>query len=346
MQGCSNTLFRKLLLGVAGVALTTASQAYAATLVPVTPPAGAAATIVFGINEHNVIAGSYFDSAGVEHGFTGPLNGTYTTFDYGGTSTGTEPRALNDDGDITGFAADPSFAVGTEFLRTVDGTLRAIEKDGVALDGIAQGITKKKDTSTGDYIDPNTGVRTGYLAKGGAYQSDVDLGLNATRTSPRGINKHGTLAGFYVDSGGVTHGFILNKNGVPQVIDADDSGTTSLEGINKKELVTGQVTDSGGNAHSFLYDNATGTFTTIDIPDGSTLQQAWGVNDKGQVAVSTDIATYIYCTRDVHCPDGGSAIADGRSWKVKAGASLLYDRNGRSKVKPRKVLSPVRGARQ
>jgi len=335
----------KLLLGVAVVALPAMSQGHAATLVPVTPPEGAAATIVFGINQHGVIAGSYFDSAGVEHGFFGPLNGTYTTFDYGGTSTGTEPRGLNDAGDITGFAADPSFAVGTEFLRAADGTLQAIEKDGAALDGIAQGITKKKQTSTGDYIDPNTGVRTGYLAKEGTYQSDVDLGLNATRTSPRGLNKHGILAGFYVDSGGVQHGFIL-EHGVPQVVDADSSGTTALEGINKKQLVTGQITDTSGNPHSFLYDNSTGEFTTIDIPDGSVLQQAWGVNDKGQVAVSTDVASYIYCTRDVHCPDGGSAVADGRSWKVKAGASLHYDRNGRTGVKAAKLAHPRRGAAQ
>jgi hypothetical protein len=335
---------RNLLLGAAVLALPAASNA--ATLVPVTPPEGAVATIVFGINNDNVITGSYFDADGVEHGFVGPLNGAYTTFDYGGTSTGTEPRGLNDDGDVVGFAADPSFAVGSEFLRTADGALQAIAKDDLPLDGIAQGITKKKDTSTGDYIDPNTGIRTGYLAKDGAYQSDVDLGLNATRTSPRGMNKHGTLAGFYVDSGGVTHGFILAKNGVPQVIDADQSGTTSLEGINKKELATGQVTDADANPHSFLYNNATGEFTTIEVDDGSVLQQAWGVNDKGLVAVSTDIASYIYCTRDVHCPDGGAKVADGHSWKAKVGAALHYDDNGRTGVKTAKPAHPVRGAVQ
>jgi len=335
---------RTLLLGAAVLALPAVSNA--ATLVPVTPPEGAASTVVFGINDKNVITGSYFDANGVEHGFFGPLNGTYTTFDYGGTSTGTEPRGINDTGDIVGFATDPSFTVGTEFRRTADGTVQAIEKDGSALDGIAQGITRKKDTSTGDYVDPNTGVRTGYIGQEGAYQSDVDLGLNATRTSPRGLNKHDTLAGFFVDSGGVTHGFILGKKGIPQVIDADASGTTSLEGINKKELVTGQVTDADGNPHSFLYNNATGEFTTIDVPDGSVLQQAWGVNDKGLVAVSTDVASYIYCTRDVHCPDGGSDIADGHTWKAKSGASLHYDGNGRTGVKSAKIVHPAHGAAQ
>jgi uncharacterized membrane protein len=320
---------------------------HSATLVPVTPPDGAAATIVFGINNHGVIAGSYVDSAGVEHGFTGPLNGTYTTFDLGGTAIGTEPRALNDDGDITGFAPDPSFAIGAEFLRDAKkGTFSIFTKDGVSMDGIAQGIIKKKDMSTGDYIDPNTGIRTGYLAKDGNYQSDVDLGLNATRTSPRGMNKKGTLAGLFADSTGALHGFILGKSGMPQVIDADSSGTTALEGINKKEIVSGQVTDSSGNPHSFVYDNNTGTFTAIDVPDGSVLQQAWGVNDKGQIAVSTDVASYIYCTRDNQCPGGGTKVADGRTWKARLGASHHYDSNGRTGVKPAKLAHPARGAAQ
>jgi hypothetical protein len=337
----------KVLLAASAFALTAASQAYADTVVPVTPPDGAVATVVFGINNRGVIAGSYVDSGGVEHGFFGPLNGTYTTFDLGGTATGTEPRALDDAGDITGFGTDPSFTIGTEFLRDAKkGAVSIFEKDGVPMDGIAQGIIKHKTMSTGDYIDPSTGVRNGYLAKDGKYQSDVDLGLNAVRTSPRGMNKHGTLAGLFFDSSGASHGFILGKSGIPQVIDADSSGTTALEGINKKELVSVQVTDSSGNPHALYYDNNTGTFTAIEISDGSVLQQAWGVNDSGQIAVSTDVASYIYCTNDTHCPDGGAKIVGGRTWKAKAGASLHYDGNGRTGVKPARLAHPARGAAQ
>jgi hypothetical protein len=325
----------RILQGTAVVALAVVSQARAATLVPVTPPPGATLTIVFGINKHAVIAGAYNDANSVTHGFFGPLNGTYTSFDYGGASTGTVPRALNDDGDITGFAPSPGLYLGTEFLRQADGTIVTFEKNGVPLDGVAQGIIKKGETSTGDYvIDPNTGLRTGYLANEGIYQTDVMLNLGELTTNPRSLNKHGTLAGFYLEQDGrTTHGFIL-KDGVVQVIDADESGTTALEGINKKELATGQVIDADGNPHSFVYNNETGVFTTIDIPDGSKQQQAWGINDKGQVAVSTDIgASYIYCTRDVLCPHGGKTVADGRTWRAGPGASLHYDSHGRTGVK-------------
>lgn len=319
---------RKTLLGFACLTFLAAPQASAVTLVPITPPAGAASAIVFGINKYNIIAGEYVDGNGVEHGFIGPLNGTYTTFDYGGTSTATEPRSINDDGDINGFARDPNFTIGEEFLREADGTVVTFEKNGVPLDGTAQGITKIGTTSTGDYIDPNTGIITGYLAMNGAYQSDVNLHLTATRTSPRAVNKLGTLAGFYFDSGSASHGFIF-KSGVAQVIDADNSGTTVLEGINKQDLATGFVTDANGNRHAFVYDSGTGTFTSIDIPDGSPYQEAWEINDAGMVATHTAVGAYIYCLNDVHCPGGGTVIADGHSWKAKAGRTDVKTPEGR-----------------
>src|ERR1043165_4705362 len=101
-----------MMAGVAGLTLLAASSALAGTLVPVTPFPGATTTIVFGINDAGVIAGSYRDSNGIEHGFFGPLNGTYTSFDYGGTRSGTQTRALHDDGALLGFATHPNFRVG------------------------------------------------------------------------------------------------------------------------------------------------------------------------------------------------------------------------------------------
>lgn len=333
-----------MMAGVAGLTLLAASSALAGTLVPVTPFPGAATTIVFGINDDGVIAGSYRDSDGIEHGFFGPLNGTYTSFDYGGTSSGTEPRALNDDGAIVGFATDPNFAVGQEFLREADGTLKTFKKDGAPLDGIAQGIAKKEH-STGDYIDPNTFVRTGYLAKDGKYKSDLNLGFDVTRTSPRAIASNGAIAGFYDDDVGAMHGFIDNA-GTVLVVDADDSGTTVLEGLNKKGLATGQIVDSGGAQHSFTYDSTTGKFKSIDVPDGSTFQQAWGVNNEGQVAVSTSVASYIYCTKKSDCPAGAIDIPEGKTWSGKPGSALHYDANGRTGAHPAKIVHPISGAAQ
>ena len=333
-----------MMAGVAGLTLLAASSALAGTLVPVTPFPGATTTIVFGINDDGVIAGSYRDSDGIEHGFFGPLNGTYTSFDYGGTSSGTEPRALNDDGAIVGFATDPNFAVGQEFLRETDGTIKTFKKDGTPLDGIAQGVTKK-EKSTGDYIDPNTFVRTGYLAKDGKYKSDLNLGFDVTRTSPRALASNGNTAGFYDDDVGAMHGFIDNA-GVVQVVDFDSSGTTVLEGLNRKGLAAGQYTGSDGEPHAFTYDSTTAKFKSIDVPDGSVFQQAWGVNDEGQVAVSTDVASYIYCTKKKVCPAGAIDIPEGKTWSAKPGSALHYDSNGRTGARPAKIVHPISGAAQ
>ena len=319
---------QKLILGL--VALPAIS--HAATVVPVTPPVGAVQTIVFGINDHDVITGSWIDSSNVTHGFVGPLNGTYTSFDYGGTSTGTAPRALDNLGNIVGFAEGPNLFVGTEFLRQTDGTIVTIEKNGVPLDGVAQGIIRKGVESTGDYVtDTNTGLRTGYFAGNGTYQTDVTLQVGELTTNPRAINALDTLAGFYLDQNGITtHGFIFKTDGIVEVINADDSGTTALEGLDKYGVATGQVIDNAGNPHSFYFNNNNGVVTAINIQDGSQEQQAWGINDKGQIAVSTGIgASYIYCTNDAKCPRGGHHVAEGRSWKITPETRAQAANNGR-----------------
>src|SRR4030095_14262876 len=117
--------FTRQMFSVAMFALAQ-QAAHAAVVIPITPPPDSASAIVFGINDDNVIVGSYRDAAGIEHGFIGPLNGAYTVFDFGGTSIGTEPRALANDGSINGFAPDPSFVVGEEFFRLADGTIKPI----------------------------------------------------------------------------------------------------------------------------------------------------------------------------------------------------------------------------
>lgn len=294
-------------LCAAACAFILASAADAGTLIPVAPADGATTTNVFDVNDDLEIAGAYTDGAGIEHGFFGFLGSDYVTFDYGGTAIGTEARSINDAGYIVGFAPDASFADGPEFLRAPDGTLKTIKKTGTPLDGIAQGLTSHQ-ISTGDYLDPVSATRKGYRGKNAKYQADVVPDVSATRVSARDINRHGAVAGFYVDGTG-DHGFILTDGGT-QTFDADASGTTTLEGLNDNGIATGQVVDEALNNHAFILDPATSTVTWIDVP-GSTDQQAWGINKRGFVAVSTDIGSFVYCPfKPSRCPAGGFEIAE------------------------------------
>jgi hypothetical protein len=317
----------------------TGQAAHAAVVIPITPPPDAASTTVFGINDDSVIAGSYRDADGIEHGFVGPLNGSYTVFDFGGTSIGTEPRAIANDGSINGFAQDPSFVVGEEFFRLANGTIGPITKDGVPLDGVAHGILAARgDIMLGDYQDPTFTFFGGYVASNGVFRRDINLdlqSLDVLNTRPRALNKDKTMAGFIETTAFVRHGFIV-KAGELQLIDADDSGTTVLEGLNNHEFASGQVADADGNPHSFTYDNVTGTFTTIDLGDGSAFQQAWGVNNLRLITVSTsDGLSYVYCAKAAsQCPDGGFVVADGRSWQIDSRATLRSDRRGMAAPRP------------
>jgi len=313
------------LLAIAGAAMSISLSCHAATLIPVIAPSGAVTTRLLGINDSNIIAGSYFDSSNVEHGFFGTLDGNYTTFDFGGSSTGTEIRGIGDDGSVDGFAATPGFVFGQEFFRAPDGTVSTFTHKGTTLDGVVQGITKS-EISFGDYFNGN-GKRTGFEGRKGHFKAKFDFPLANLQNSPRGTNRAGVVAGYFIDSGGGEHGFTL-QNGVANVIDYPnaDAQLTVLEGINNGGVATGQWNDSNGNPHAFVLDTTTGTFTDLTADDGSSFQQAWGINNHGLVAFSTSAASYIYCPRSPsHCPGTGTAISL-HTTHVVPGAFLKYAR--------------------
>jgi hypothetical protein len=307
-------------LGLFGLSLLATSAAAAGTLIPVTPYPGSTTTGVFSINDDKVISGEYANADGIEHGFFGPLNGTYTSFDYGGTALGTEARSINNAGLILGFAPDAGFNDGPEFLRETDGTIKTIKKAGIVLDGIAQGLNKH-NVSVGDYItDQTTFAQTGYQGHNGRYVRDLDLGIDTTRVDARAVTSKGVVAGWYVGTDHVQHGFIL-KNGAVQTIDADDSGTTDLEGLNDKGIAAGAVLDASENFHAFILNTKTSTVTWLDVPGAATVQ-AWGVNSHNWVALSTDIGSFVYCPLNAARCGGGTAVVEHTTKLLPAGTPL------------------------
>ncbi len=284
----------------------------AGTLIPVVPPPGSTYTAVFGINDNDVIVGSRFDSAGVEHGFFGTLDGNYTPIEVTGQPDviGTEPRGINNEGFIAGTAYANGFCFGYEFLRKPNGMIGLFKNDdGVPLDGTAQGITVNAQSS-GDYFTNGCANRTGYYAKGGNYKHDLKLSVDAPIVRVRGINKSLTYSGAFNDSAGVLHGFLL-QNGVTKVIDypSKKSVGSGFQAINDKGLVTGGWSDADGGNHPFTYDSSSGTFTPFTPKELTGFVTLWGLNNSGLLAVQTDAGiSYIYCPRKKsRCPKGGSA---------------------------------------
>jgi probable HAF family extracellular repeat protein len=306
---------RNFLVGASaliGVVLLANSAADAATYVPIAFPSGALTVLPFGINDNNIIAGGYTDSSGVLHGFFGPPDGSnYTTFDFtdGGQP---EARAIRNDGSITGLALISGFAFGEEYYRSPTGKIKLLKNPlGNIQDGVAQG-GNDNGVYVGDYLDTDGVTRLGFKGKTGRYKADFTLpGVQGvTSTNPRQINNKGVVAGGYIDSTGIQHGFVLRGNNLVSFDAPGAVGVTTAEGINDAGQVSGLYTDASANRHAFLYDAHTATFTAIDPGNGSTAQEAWGINNQGLIVGDTDSGAFpfIYCPlRKRQCPTGASA---------------------------------------
>lgn len=162
---------RKLLLApvsALGLMMAGSPAPQAGTYIPVPMVPGAVSQIVFAINNHNVVAGSFRDANNVEHGFFGPLDGSnYTVFDFNGDgTTGTEPRYISDHGAIDGFATNPAFQVGEEFYRSPDAIFKIFQLNGQPLDGVAQGINSS-EINMGDYYKSARNRFIGYKGNHG-----------------------------------------------------------------------------------------------------------------------------------------------------------------------------------
>jgi probable HAF family extracellular repeat protein len=307
---------RNFLIGtgaLVGAALlaNTAAQA-AVTYVPIALPSGAVTVLPFGINDNNIIAGGYTDSSGILHGFYGPPDGSdYTTFDLTDGSQA-EARAIRNDGSITGLALQSGFTFGEEFYRTPTGKIKLLKNPlGNVQDGVAQG-GNDAGVYVGDYLDTDGATRLGFEGKAGKYKADFVLKKvqGATSTNPRQINNLGVVAGGYIASDGIQHGFVLDGKKLTSFDAPNSVGVTTAEGINDAGQVSGLYTDSSANRHAFLYDVSTGTFTAIDPGDGSTAQEAWGINNQGMIVFDTNsgASPYIYCPKKkTKCPTGAAA---------------------------------------
>ncbi|MBV9062034.1 MAG: hypothetical protein JOY77_03785 [Alphaproteobacteria bacterium] len=254
------------------------------------------------INDSNVIAGSYVDSNGGEHAFFGALDGQYQTFDVG--KTGTEARAIANDGTIAGIAnTNGSVFTLVEFERLTDGTIKKIKKSGSQVLGVIGHFSNSSDKFVGDDADPNSGNIFGYIGVNGKYKSEVILSLDTQgQTRPRGLNGSGIITGFYgVDPN--KHGFVLQK-GVATEVDYPDSNAagTQLGAINDNGVAVGAWNDNSGGSFPFTFDIASNTFTPFAV-DGASSISLWDINNQGLMAVNTDIGAFVYCPlKQKKCP--------------------------------------------
>jgi hypothetical protein len=99
-------------------------------------------------------------------------------------------------------------------------------------------------------------------------------------TRPTAINQNGVIGGFYIDQGGLLHGFVRHANGQITEFDAPIFSSTTVTGINR----SGQIVGYGSiisSLHGFLR-SASGKFTKIEV-SGSTDTLPSAINDNGEI---------------------------------------------------------------
>src|ERR1700751_5460554 len=102
---------------------------------------------------------------------------------------------------------------------------------------------------------------------------------NATGTYGTGINARGDIVGRYVDTDGVTHGFLL-RQGSFTAIDFPNASFTAARAINARGDIVGRFLDARGVEHGFLLQD--GHYKRIDYP-GAAQTSARGINNSGEI---------------------------------------------------------------
>lgn len=247
---------------------------------------------LLGINTSGMIAG-YFGSGAAGHpnkGYTlvPPYSqGNYTNENFPG-SVQTQVTGLNNGGTTVGFWSNSNNGVGMDAnfgFTDLGGTFTNVNdpntpKTGTTFNQLL-GVNNS-NTAVGFYTDA-AGANHGYTYSIGSKTFSADINdPNGVSTTTAAINNAGLLVGFDTDGAGVTHGFV-DKGGVFTDVNAPGATSTSFLGINDNGLAVGFDVLASGAMDGILYDINTGTFTTLDDPNGVGTTTLNGVNDLNQV---------------------------------------------------------------
>jgi hypothetical protein len=240
------------------------------------PAAGTSAgqgTVAQSINVQGEIAGYYFDSSGVSHGFVRTNRGEITSFDPPG-SVSTSAYGSNPEGAIAGYYSD-SNGVTHGFVRAPDGKITTFDAPGSVGTFAAQ--INPAGVIAGNYVDANSTLHAYLRAPNGHFTTFEAPGAG-TGADPQGtytgfvdcINPEGAMTGSVGDASNVSHGFVRAPHGNITTFDAPGAGTgaflgTFPAGINLFGMIEGDYLDASSVSHGFVRAPG-GNITTFDAP--------------------------------------------------------------------------------
>jgi uncharacterized membrane protein len=146
------------------------------------------------------------------------------------------------------------------------------------------------------FVFPLMGTFAQQAANSGSIEviTTFDYPGTGNLTLPQKINERGDIVGEFIDSNGVTRGFVRFSNGSfsDPIVDPNDTvGFTEGRGINNSRTVVGDYAISDGTIHSFFLSGD--TFTEYDVP-GALQTNLLGINEPGDVTGGFDDGTGVF----------------------------------------------------
>jgi hypothetical protein len=248
------------------------------------------------INTAGVIAGYLTDTSGNLKGWIRDTDGTITLLvDPLDTTipSATVAYGLSNNGTVTGYFYDTSANLNYGYFYK-DGQYVTYSVPGqpAGTDTIVDGIYSTK-SFCGSVLQPPYTTYQSFVSINGVVSVFDPFG--GTFSDCIAVNKSNTSVGSYIDSAGLTHGWIRTASGTITTIDvpgastvpgsapciSGNTGGTAVNGINDKGYISGHYWDTSYNEHGFVRLPG-GRFITLDVP-GAYQTAGGGINNAGVV---------------------------------------------------------------
>lgn len=234
-------------------------------------------TQLLGINGENKIAG-YHGSGVAGHpnkGFVLYLPANFISENFP-DSVQTQVIGINDRMHTDGFYID-SAGVTHGFLQS-DRTFQTVDFPGTTFNQLL-GLNNL-DQAAGYYADAANIDHPYIFDRNGGVFLVLTIPAAVGGAQATGINDEGAISGFFIDSAGLNHGFLL-ADGVFTQLDFPYSTFTQALGLNAGGEVVGDYMDSAGLTHGFVYRR--GRFQSVDDPNGVGTTTINGINSRGLI---------------------------------------------------------------
>lgn len=239
-------------------------------------------TQLLGINNAGTIVGYHGAgtfAANPNKGFVFTQPNTFTSENFP-NSAQTQVVGINNLGASVGFYVD---AAGTThgFDRSSGGVYTKVDAPNTAFNQVLGNNDQNLEVGYST-IDPNGATaQQAFVQRNGSFTSlGFFMPAGTGNSQATDINNADSVSGFYVDVGGVSHGFLILGGNTFTTLDVPGATGTQALGLNDAGQVDGFYLDAKGLAHGFIEQG--GLYQTVDVP-GALQTTINGINDKGQI---------------------------------------------------------------